>query len=82
MRSKPPLRRLDQSPTFVFIAASDTAAGGDGVSVGRAPVGATMGAFAYQLVRGEHHTSRGDREDPHPVDGRSSVEAALTTTRR
>jgi hypothetical protein len=52
MRFKPPLRRLD-SPTFVFIAASYTAAGGDGVSVGQAPVGATIGAFAYQLVRGE-----------------------------
>jgi hypothetical protein len=69
MRFKPALRRLDQSPTFVFIAASYTAAGGDGVSVGQTPVGATIGAFAYQLVRGEHPTSRGDREDTHPVDG-------------
>jgi hypothetical protein len=77
MRFKPPLRRLD-SPTFVFIAASYTTAGGDGVSVGQAPVGATIGAFAYQLVRGEHPTSRGDRKDTHAVDGRASVEAALT----
>jgi hypothetical protein len=76
MRFKPPLRRLDQSPTFVFIAAGCTAAGGHGVSVGQAPVGATIGVFAYQLVRGEHPTSRGDREDTHPVDGRASVEAA------
>jgi hypothetical protein len=47
MRFKPPLRRLDQTPTFVFIAASYTAAGGDGGSVGHAPVGATIGVFAY-----------------------------------
>ncbi len=76
MRFKPPLRRLDQSPTFVFIAASYTAAGGDSMSVGQAPVGATIGAFDYQHVRGEHLTSRRDREETHPVDGRASGEAA------
>ena len=45
-------------------------------------LGATLGAFAYQLIRGEHPKPPSRADVSHPEDGRARPEAVLGTPRR